>query len=216
MKTRKPRRAAREKTTRNPELTQQRILEAALNEFARHGFAGARVDVIARSARVNKRMLYHYFGDKEELFRAVLRCKISARKAWMSDAPPNAFDALPRWAELMGSDPDWIRLLQFEALQWGATKQVIDESRRRQDIAHGIEWIRSQQAAGLVPRELDASQLLLAMLALSVYPVAFPQVTRMATGMRVHSPEFRREQALFLTSLGKLLGGAAGGRRAPR
>jgi len=50
---------------RNPQQTQQRILEAAVQEFAGKGFAGARVDVIARRARINKRMLYIYFGDKE-------------------------------------------------------------------------------------------------------------------------------------------------------
>ena len=60
----------------------QRILEAALQEFAAKGFAGARVDVIARRARINKRMLYHYFGDKEGLFREVLRRKIADRSAW--------------------------------------------------------------------------------------------------------------------------------------
>jgi AcrR family transcriptional regulator len=44
---------------RNPQQTRTRILEAAMREFAQKGFAGARVDVIARSARINKRMLYH-------------------------------------------------------------------------------------------------------------------------------------------------------------
>ena len=54
---------------RNPERTRTRILSAALKEFAAKGFAGARVDNIARRAAINKRMLYHYFGDKEGLFR---------------------------------------------------------------------------------------------------------------------------------------------------
>ena len=71
---------------RNPQQTQQRILEAALQEFAAKGFAGARVDVIARRARINKRMLYHYFGDKEGLFREVLRRKIADRSAWLAGA----------------------------------------------------------------------------------------------------------------------------------
>ena len=70
--------------SRNPEQTQQRILEAALEEFSGKGFAGARVDVIARRARINKRMLYHYFGDKEGLFREVLRRKIAQRaRTWL-------------------------------------------------------------------------------------------------------------------------------------
>src|SRR5450432_2914601 len=48
--------------TRNPGRTRERILSAALKEFAAKGFAGARVDTIARRAAINKRMLYHYFG----------------------------------------------------------------------------------------------------------------------------------------------------------
>jgi len=61
-----------EKATRDPEQTQARILEAAKAEFARSGLGGARVDRIAEVAGVNKRMLYYYFGSKDDLFRAVL------------------------------------------------------------------------------------------------------------------------------------------------
>jgi TetR/AcrR family transcriptional regulator len=49
------------------------VLAAARTEFAASGFAGARVDVIARRARLNKAMLYYHFGDKRALYRAVLR-----------------------------------------------------------------------------------------------------------------------------------------------
>lgn len=57
---------------RNADATQKRILEAARQEFARLGLGGARVDAIAARARANKRMIYHYFGNKEQLFTAVL------------------------------------------------------------------------------------------------------------------------------------------------
>ena len=62
----------RKKGSRNPQRTHAAILEAATDEFAAHGFGGARVDSVARRARANKRMLYHYFGDKEALYLAVL------------------------------------------------------------------------------------------------------------------------------------------------
>ncbi|HEU4924714.1 MAG TPA: helix-turn-helix domain-containing protein, partial [Burkholderiales bacterium] len=52
--------------------TRQKILEAATQEFARYGLGGARVDRIAARAGANKRMLYYYFGDKDDLFLAVL------------------------------------------------------------------------------------------------------------------------------------------------
>ncbi len=57
---------------RHPERTRTQILEAATDEFSARGLAGARVDSIANAAGVNKRMLYHYFGNKEDLFLAVL------------------------------------------------------------------------------------------------------------------------------------------------
>lgn len=54
------------------EITRASILKAALREFAHLGLAGARVDVIARRAAVNKQVLYYHFGSKEDLFRATL------------------------------------------------------------------------------------------------------------------------------------------------
>ena len=61
--------------------TRQRILDAALAEFAESGLAGARVDEIAIRAGANKRMLYAYFGSKEELWLAVLEAAYAAKRA---------------------------------------------------------------------------------------------------------------------------------------
>ena len=60
------------KNGRDPARTRSKILDAATVEFARYGLGGARVDRIAARAGANKRMLYYYFGSKEELFLAVL------------------------------------------------------------------------------------------------------------------------------------------------
>ena len=54
-------------------VSPDRILAAAALEFAERGYAGARVDRIARRARVNKAMLYYHFGSKRALYRALLR-----------------------------------------------------------------------------------------------------------------------------------------------
>src|SRR5438105_4821903 len=59
-------------TRGQPEITRGAILDAALGEFAAKGLAGARTDAIARSAGVNKALLYYYFDDKEKLYGAVL------------------------------------------------------------------------------------------------------------------------------------------------
>src|ERR1041384_2239582 len=55
---------------RNPERTRAAILEPARREVAAKGLAGARIDVVARRAGTNKRMIYHYFGDKDALYLA--------------------------------------------------------------------------------------------------------------------------------------------------
>ena len=72
--------------------TQAAILEAATQEFARHGLGGARVDSIAARAKTNKRMLYYYFGGKEDLFLAVLErayehIRLEEQKLRLTDLP---------------------------------------------------------------------------------------------------------------------------------
>jgi AcrR family transcriptional regulator len=66
---------------RDPERTRQKILEAATEEFARYGLGGARVDRIAARAGANKRMLYYYFRDKDNLFLAALERSYSQIRA---------------------------------------------------------------------------------------------------------------------------------------
>lgn len=67
---------------RDAERTRQALLAAAEVEFSTKGLAGARVDVIAEQAAANKRMLYYYFGSKEDLYLAVLeRAYASMRQA---------------------------------------------------------------------------------------------------------------------------------------
>lgn len=64
--------------TQNPhqqdraDQTRRKILDAAIKEFSTHGLAGARTEAIARSARVNKALLYYYFKDKDALYTATI------------------------------------------------------------------------------------------------------------------------------------------------
>jgi AcrR family transcriptional regulator len=199
---------------RNPQQTQQRILEAALQEFSAKGFAGARVDVIARRARINKRMLYHYFGDKEGLFREVLRRKIAERAAWLANAPEEPAERLPAWFQLACRDREWVQLLEWEALQWGE-KKVIDEERRQENIARAVERVRQQQARGLLDPDLDAGQFLLSMMALTAYPMAFPQLARLATGLSVSDEKFQKQREAFLRQFALLLRGKRRGSETP-
>lgn len=58
--------------TRDPERTRRTILDAAKSEFCQHGLKGARIERITKKSGSNPRMIYHYFGNKEGLYLAVL------------------------------------------------------------------------------------------------------------------------------------------------
>src|SRR5690349_24314322 len=62
--------------TRDAEATKERILQAAIEEFAARGAAGARIDRIAAAASANKQLIYAYFGSKEQLFDAAINNQI--------------------------------------------------------------------------------------------------------------------------------------------
>jgi AcrR family transcriptional regulator len=65
----------------NPERTKIDILNAATEEFSKHGLNGARVDVIAARTQTAKRMIYYYFGSKDGLYLAVLERAYSLIRA---------------------------------------------------------------------------------------------------------------------------------------
>ena len=183
--------------SRNPERTRTRILSAALKEFAARGFAGARVDAIARRADINKRMLYHYFGSKGGLFREVLRRKITERRTLIEGASGEPTENLPFRFATMCKDLDWVRLLGWEAVQ-SAGDRIVEEQFRRAGVARARERVQREQAQGLLSPEFDAGHLMLAKLSLAMFPAAFPQLTRLITGRSVSDPAFQRDYATFL------------------
>jgi TetR/AcrR family transcriptional regulator len=187
---------------RDPVRTRERILRAARREFVAKGFAGARVDAIARAASVNKRMLYHYFGDKEGLYRATLHEGIATNLDLVAAAPPDPADLLPFLLERAAKRVDGVRLLQWEAL---SDRKPIAAEERRKAWVEGTERIRDAQRAGLLHRDLDAEYLVLALMALTIFPQAFPQLVRMVTGARPSDAEFHQRQARFLRRLGSYL-----------
>jgi AcrR family transcriptional regulator len=114
------------KNGRDPGKTKGSILAAATAEFARHGLGGARVDRIAERAGANKRMLYYYFGSKEDLFLAVLeaayeRIRSAERSLDLEHADPR--EALKRLVDFTWryslEHPEFQSLLASENLYKG-------------------------------------------------------------------------------------------------
>ncbi len=189
--------AVRPPAARDPDATRERILAAALAEFADKGLAGARVDAIARRARVNKRMLYHYFGNKQALFREIVRRKVAARAAAVAEAPEAPGGALPYFYEMVRGDLAWVRLLTWEALE-GDPRRPLAARERRRAFRAAVQKVRRAQVAGGLAGDLDAGQCLLTLLGVTVFPLAFPQITRLVTGCAPGDPAFQRARLVFL------------------
>jgi len=81
-------------TRGKPEESRAAILKAALSEFADHGIDGARMDAIAKRARVNKALLYYYFKSKDALYEAVILYVFTGMRDRLS--PVLESDASPR------------------------------------------------------------------------------------------------------------------------
>ncbi len=157
---------------------QTRILEAAAEEFARHGVGGARVARIAQAARANKERLYHYFGNKEELFAAVLDDAMGQIVA----AEPFAADDLGAYVSAMvdfhRAHPTLVRLLLAEAQdQPGRTLRL-----HRERVVHydnRAAAVREAQQRGTIRPDVDPRTVVYLVLALVVTAEALPQLTRL-------------------------------------
>lgn len=164
--------------TRDAEATKARILKAALAEFARHGLAGARVDTIAEKANANKRMLYHYFGSKEELFQVVLEnayldIRQAEQKLRLHEmAPAEALERLVRFTwDYYLKHPEFIRLVNSENLHRAQhlkkSKQVSIYSRKLVDMVSDI--LDRGVAQGVFRPDVDPVHLNLTIAAIGYY-----------------------------------------------
>ncbi|MBB4909611.1 AcrR family transcriptional regulator [Actinophytocola algeriensis] len=107
--------------TRDAERTRAEIIQVATREFADKGYAGARVDEIAAKMSTTKRMIYYYFGNKEQLYVEVLEHAYAGIRAIEQELDVEHLDpadAMRQLAELTfdhhESHPDFIRLVSIE------------------------------------------------------------------------------------------------------
>ncbi|MEV6237701.1 TetR/AcrR family transcriptional regulator [Lentzea sp. NPDC051838] len=129
---------------RDKDRTRADILDVATREFADKGYTGARVDEIAERTSTTKRMIYYYFGGKEQLYIAVLERAYSAIRALEASVDVEHLDpevAIRRLAEVTfdhhEANPDFIRLVSIE------------------NIHHAKHIARSEILAGLANPALD-------------------------------------------------------------
>ncbi|WP_329268676.1 TetR family transcriptional regulator [Streptomyces sp. NBC_01451] len=153
---------------RDAARTRAEILDVATKEFARAGLAGARVDEIAALTRTTKRMIYYYFGGKEQLFTAVLERAYSVIRQAEQDLDVEHLDpvaAIRRLAELTfdhhEAHPDFIRLVSIEniheAEHIAASEQLGRIGSPALEVIHRI--LESGRKSGLFTADVDAVDL---------------------------------------------------------
>ena len=195
---------------RNPQQSRERIVAAALAEFAAKGFAGARVADIARRAGLNKQLISHHFGGKSGLYRAVMNRRRSSGGGEMAAPPGGPMpEALAGFYDRASADPEWIRVLLWETLERGEVDgahhaEGLDE--RVERYRERLDWIRDEQAAGRLPADLDADLLLLSLLGAALYPLILPNVAELVCGEDPTTERFARRQRDHLVRLAGRLG----------
>lgn len=167
--------------TQDPERVRRDILDAARTEFAARGFSGARVDAIAARTACSKRMIYYYFGGKQELYIAVLE---EAYQLIRSLETGSDLDALPPKAALAAlagltfdhhaRNPWFVRLVMVENIH-DARHLKKSEKMAALNVA-AIESVRKVYERGLASGDfrpgIDPLQLHLTISALSFYNVS--------------------------------------------
>jgi AcrR family transcriptional regulator len=169
---------AKNRQRRQPAVTRLRILDAATVEFSGKGLAGARVDEIARRASVSKRMLYHYFGNKEALWLAVLEqayLHIRGEERALDVARLSPIEGMRRLIEFTiqydSAHPEFISLLVGENLQRARylrrSKQVHDI---HTSLLHVIEDLLDRgRRTGVFRSGVDAAELYITIAALGFF-----------------------------------------------
>jgi AcrR family transcriptional regulator len=150
---------------RDAEATKQRILEAAISEFAARGAAGARIDRIAGAASANKQLIYAYFGSKQELFDAAV---VDQLMRLHRDVPFDP-ERLPEFAvavyDFFVAHPQLARLGVWHALEEGQQDHPIPEI--AQHWRQRVRAIARAQREGSLNAAIGASDLLVLLFAIA-------------------------------------------------
>jgi AcrR family transcriptional regulator len=166
----------------DPESTRQRIFEAAIEEFAEHGNAGARVDRIAGKARANKESIYRYFGTKDELLRRVLDRFLDERGEQLLPRSQDVDAYAAGLFRYFAAHPEFLRLSLWEGLELGAHPDGCAMDHRRRHYQEKLGSIAEQQQAGKIDPDLDPRHLLVALLGIANYWLVMPQLVQAIFG----------------------------------
>jgi AcrR family transcriptional regulator len=198
------------KWQRDPEGMRLRILEAAKQEFAGHGLAGARVDRIAAKAGANKRMLYYHVGNKEDLYLAVLEGayeKIRGEERALALehlAPSEAIRTLIdfTWNYFL-RNPEFLALLHTENL--ARAKHLKRSTKVKSMHSPFVEMIRAVVRRGVASGDFQAAvdpvQLYISIAALSFFYLSNSATLGVIFGRDLLSRQARDERLDHMVAL---------------
>lgn len=189
------------------EGTKQKILKAAISEFALHGPDGTTVDKIAKIAGVNKERIYNYFGAKRDLFAVVLSnelIKVAQSVPLKSFEEEDIAEYVGRVYDYHCVHPELSRLLLWEGLIY-SSQEVPNENIRCENYNCKIEAIKKEQDEGRVTDEIEASYLTFLILALANSWFMLPQVARMFTPIEDIDNPHEKRRAMIIEAAKRLL-----------
>ncbi|MSP31603.1 MAG: TetR/AcrR family transcriptional regulator [Pseudolabrys sp.] len=171
----------RKRPRRTAALSKEKILKAAIAEFALKGLDGARVDVVARRSGVNKTLLYHYIGNKDRLFVAALEAtyqKIRVRQssflARQMDPENGVCQLVHLLMTIWVEHPEYGKLLASENFHGGKhvkrSKLIGEMYQQVVDALNGL--LKRGVEQGIFRPGIDAIDLYISISSLSAYYVA--------------------------------------------
>ena len=154
------------------ELTRRKILAAEESEFSEKGIWGARIDAIAKSAGVNKRMIYEHYESKEKLYKTILervylRLAEYERENYIKNLPPD--EAIKNIVEVsfsfLESNPTFVRILMWENLNNARYLEASVASQIKNPTINYIrEELRLGKEMGIFSKDVDEEQMIISLL----------------------------------------------------
>lgn len=184
-----------EERLRDAERSRRLLLEAALDEFAAKGYAGARTIEIAARAGVNRQLISYYFGGKEGLYRELQGLWLDHESNLTEQDLPLA-DAVVQHLHDALADPRLLRLGLWRGLTDSPGVPAGAES-DHDDLSR----TRSRQASGELAMDLDPAAVLLLLIGAVAIPVAMPQLVTNIFGIDPSDPAFESRYAAQLRQI---------------
>jgi TetR/AcrR family transcriptional regulator len=185
---------------RDAAITRARILDRAAEVFAEKGFEGASISDLTEACEVNRRMIYHYFGDKEGLYRAIFVRAWEAMRAAFVEAlaapgdegrAPGAIHAqeallrpLGAFFDFLVERPAFVRLMAWEALEGGRISKSIWKDLRAPVFRELEALVRAAKASGAVDPAIDPAHLVISLMGATTFYFAYAPTLEQVFGRK--------------------------------